>query len=250
MARALASASSQKLQNDNAVVTDVPLTIAGWMRTASTATTQVACAVGHRSGSSGARYQLYFTSGGRIGAYCQNGGGTQTATITDSSGVNYSANTWYHGAAVFSSTTSRTVYRDGANSATDTNTVTVGTVTTTTLGARYDGVGFGIYLNGRLAEFAIWNVALSADEIYSLSRGISPHMVRPEALVWHPELYGNSSPEPDSVGGYHMTVTGATKAAHDIRMVYPSSSRIILPAAAVGGGFKAAWARNANMVIQ
>lgn len=232
MARAFASASSQKLQHDNAAATDVPLTIACWMRTASTATTQVAMAIGKRV-TQAQRYQLYFTSGGRIGGYCQNAAGTQVATFNDSSGVNYSANTWYHGAVVFNTTTDRTVYRDGGSSTNNTTSVTVGTVDTTNIGTRFDGSAFGAYLNGQVAEAGVWNVALSAGEIAQLARGVCPLMVRPEALVAYWPLYGNNSPEDDWVNDFDLTITGATKAAHP-RVVYPAVSKILLPQAAAG----------------
>lgn len=248
MARAFTSASSHKLQNDNAVVTDVPLTIACWMRTASTATTQVALAIGKRV-TQAQRYQLYFTSGGRIGGYCQNAAGTQVATFNDSSGVNYSANTWYHGAVVFNTTTDRTVYRDGGNATNNTTSVTVGTVDTTNIGTRFDGSAFGVYLNGQIAWPAAWNAALTAAEIAALAKGASPLTVRPDALVWHPPLFGNNSPEEDWVGSFPMTVTGATKAAQP-RIIMPVRKKFFLPTAAVGGGFQAAWARNANKLIQ
>jgi hypothetical protein len=229
MARAFASASSQKLQHDNAAATDVPLTIACWMRTASAATTQVAMAIGRRA-TQAQRYQLYFTSGGRIGGYCQNSAGTQVATFNDSSGVNYSANTWYHGAVVFNTTTDRTVYRDGGNSTNNTTSVTVGTVDTTNIGTRFDGASFGVYLNGQIAEPAVWNVALSAGEIAQLAKGVSPLMVRPEALVAYWPLYGNNSPEDDWINDFDLTVTGATKAAHP-RVIYPLEPKLFAPAA-------------------
>lgn len=232
MARAYTSASSHKLQHDNAAATDVPLTIACWARTASTATTQAIAAIGQRA-TNAQRYQLFFNNTGRIAGYCQNGAGTQLSNFSDSSGVNYAANTWYHAAVVFASTTSRTVYRDGGNAGSDTTSVTVGTVTTTNFGTRFDGAAFGAYLNGQTAEGGVWNVALSAAEIASLAKGVSPLAVRPEALVAYWPMYGNNSPEDDWFGNFDLTVTGATKAAH-VRIICPSSPKIILPAAAVG----------------
>lgn len=233
MARAFTSASSHKAQNDNAPASDVPLTIATFMRTASTGTSQACISIGRRSSSSGSRYQLFFRNTNRIAGFCQNGGGTQIATFEDSSGANISANTWYHGAVVFNTTTDRTVYRNGANSTNDTTSVSVGTVDTITLGARYDGAGFGLYLNGQLAETAVWAAALTASEIESLAAGLSPMFVRPDALVFYAPLYGNDSPEPDWFGGYALTLTGTVKAAHP-PVVYRQSSKIIIPAAAAG----------------
>lgn len=249
MARSYASASSQKLQHDNAAATDVPLTIACWARTQSTATTQAIAAIGQRV-TNAQRYQVFFNSSGRIAGYCQNAAGTQISNFADSSGVNYSANTWYHAAVVFSTTTSRTVYRDGGNAGSDTTSVTVGTVTTTNFGTRFDGAAFGAYLNGQTAEGGVWNVALTAAEIASLAKGVCPLSIRPESLVAYWPMYGNNSPEDDWVGSFDLTITGATKATVHPRISYPATSKIILPAAAAGGGFQAAWACNANKLIQ
>lgn len=232
MARAFASASSQKLQHDNAAVSDVPLTMACWMRTATAGTSQACMTIGRRTAAA-QRYQLFFRNTNRIAGFCQNGAGTQTTTFEDSSGVNISTNTWYHGAVVFNTTTDRTIYRDGGSSTNNTTTVTVGTVDTTMLGTRFDGGSFGLYLNGQIAEAGIWNVALTAGEIAQLAKGVCPLMVRPEALVAYWPLYGNSSPEDDWINDFDLTITGATKAAHP-RVVYPAVSKILLPQTAAG----------------
>ena len=54
-------------------------------------------------------------------------------------------------------------------------------------------------MNGRLAEIAIWNAALTDDEVLSLSKGVSPLRVDPQNLVAYWPLYGNGSPEPNYV---------------------------------------------------
>lgn len=41
---------------------------------------------------------------------------------------------------------------------------------------------------GEVAEFAVWNVALSADEARSLARGFRPPLVRPQSLVFYAPL--------------------------------------------------------------
>jgi hypothetical protein len=39
--------------------------------------------------------------------------------------------------------------------------------------------------NGRLAEVAVWDVALNADEITALARGYRPSLIRPDKLLWY-----------------------------------------------------------------
>lgn len=237
MSRSFASASSERMENGTAPVSDVPLTMACWARTQTSATSQAFMSLGNVGGSSGARYQLQFTSGQRIQLFCQNAAQTQQDSVADSSGSNYAINTWYHAAAVFSSTTNRTIYRDGGNSANSTVSVTVGTVNAITLGARYGGASYGLFLNGQTSHPAIWNVALTAGEIAQLAKGVAPWMIRPESLVFAPEMHGTEDPEPDRWGGYHLTgYNTPTKSDSNPRIAYPTRSRIFIPAATVGGG--------------
>lgn len=85
--------------------------------------------------------------------------------------------TWLHQAIVFSSSTSRIVYRNGVASSTTHTT----SRNTTGLSKLYIGYPSNS-MDGRIAEFAIYNVALTADEIASLSKGFSPRRVRPQNL--------------------------------------------------------------------
>jgi hypothetical protein len=47
------------------------------------------------------------------------------------------------------------------------------------------------YMNGRIAEVAIWNVSLTNDEATSLYRGFKPSRVRPQSLVYYVPLLRN-----------------------------------------------------------
>jgi hypothetical protein len=86
---------------------------------------------------------------------------------------------WAHVAAVFTSTNSRSAYVDGAST---TNTDSKTSVTPTKIEYGRFGSAAG-YFTGAMAEAGIWNVALSADEITALSKGFSPLLVRPSALI-------------------------------------------------------------------
>jgi hypothetical protein len=98
----------------------------------------------------------------------------------------YSANTWHHACGVVSSATSRTIYLDGANSATGTASITPSNLNVISIGRRPDG-SFGL-MNGLIAEVGIWNVALTAAEIASLAKGMTCDKVRPSALVFYAPL--------------------------------------------------------------
>lgn len=68
---------------------------------------------------------------------------------------------------------------------------------------------------GRIAEGAAWDVALSDDEIVSLSRGELATNIRRDSLkgYWpmHADVLGE---EPGELGQYPMTVNGTTRAEH------------------------------------
>jgi hypothetical protein len=68
--------------------------------------------------------------------------------------------------------------------------------------------------DGRLAEFAVWDVLLADGEVRALSRGVSPLRIRPQSLAGYWPLYGASSPEPDFTGNGTATVSGATVSPH------------------------------------
>ena len=102
----------------------------------------------------------------------------------------YTINTWHHAGAVWSSTTSRSVYIDGGSSASDTLPVVSNSQNRLLLGA-ISRVLVQFFLSGLMSEAAIWNVALTNAEIASLAKGFSPRRVRPQSLVFYAPLLRN-----------------------------------------------------------
>ena len=94
---------------------------------------------------------------------------------------------WHHACVVQASTTSRTIYLDGGNSASSTVAINPKNVNRLNIGA-YDLNGAGGFFNGDIAEAAVWNAALNADEVRSLSRGMTCDKVRPQSLVFYAPL--------------------------------------------------------------
>ena len=107
----------------------------------------------------------------------------QRDTEMSTAGSQYSADTWQHFCAVFTSASSRTVYQDGVAGSTNTvsipvdkndcNNLTIGEYATT----------WNNEVNGHISECALWNVALSASEVAILADGFTAHQVRPESLI-------------------------------------------------------------------
>lgn len=109
-----------------------------------------------------------------------------TATLTN--------NTWHHLCAVLNSNVSRTVYLDGANSATSTVSINPTGMNTIYIGNSVTPAG-GVLTNsptrGSVSDVGIWSAALNTDEINSLAKGFSPKRIRPQSLEYYLPLVRN-----------------------------------------------------------
>jgi hypothetical protein len=133
-----------------------------------------------------------------------------------------SAGQWYHGCAVFASSSSRTIYLDGANNVTDTTGIgNFGVFNCTGIGVLQRGTP-GLFFAGDIQEVGIWNAALTADEVNSLAKGFAPSCVRPSLLVAYFPLFGRGATENNRFKtGDILTPTGTTYAEHGGMMLYP-----------------------------
>jgi hypothetical protein len=69
----------------------------------------------------------------------------------------------------------------------------------------------GNLLAGKVAHAAIWNIALSPEEIDLLgAQRVSPLAVRPAALIAYWPFLGRDATEIDIVGGFDLTNTSST----------------------------------------
>jgi hypothetical protein len=93
-------------------------------------------------------------------------------------------NQWFNALGVFASTTSRTAYVNTTAGTPGTDSRSITTEISIRIGRRATGNAF----TGQLAEFAIWNVALTADEINSLAKGFKPTRIRPQSLRYYVPL--------------------------------------------------------------
>lgn len=98
----------------------------------------------------------------------------------------FSINTWHHVCFVCSSSTSRTIYKDGGSSGT--NTVNA---TPTSLTRFFIGTNGPDIFDGYISDVAIWSAALNIDEVVSLSKGFSAKRIRPQSLEYYAPLVRN-----------------------------------------------------------
>jgi hypothetical protein len=194
-------------------VTAVPLTIACWFnQTASAAGLLVSIGV-----NGGVDRLQIFTNGPlsqAVAATSIQGGTSAQATVA---GVP-TAGEWHHAAGVFESSTSRTAYWNGTAGTPNTTSATPSGVNSVVIGARYNTT-LGAYFSGGIAEVAIWNAALTAEEIASMSKGFHPTLIRPASLRFYSPLIREVQ---DLRGGLSIGElgTGTTASTHP-RIIYP-----------------------------
>jgi len=142
---------------------------------------------------------------------------------TSSQGNSFTNNTWSHVAIVMTSTTDWRVVLNGdwANSGTYTSTArTTGQPSEIRIG---DGTSnLSARMEGLIAHYAIWSVALSQSEVEGLAgpfssgsqsgSGDNPLAVQNANLLLYIQIDGTSSPEPDAKNNYDFTVSGSPPA--------------------------------------
>jgi hypothetical protein len=210
MARAFVAASSQYLEIASAILTAPPVTLACWALPSASAFAAMCVA----NNGSTQNYLAIYCSGGNLVARANDGG------AATGSGKAFTASQWNHFAGVFASTTSRTSYVNGVAGSTESTASTPSGINRTAIGRLSSSSPAGSYFDGSLAEAAIWNIALTATDLAALAAGVSPLLVRPDALVAYWPILGQYSPEIDIRAHNDVTVNGATAAAHP-RMFWP-----------------------------
>jgi hypothetical protein len=231
----------------SAVVSAAPLTMACWFNVANTTANHNLMNITGASSDFGIAASGA-TAGDPVMAFLTAAGSGSNAVTTSG----YTANAWHHACGVFASTTSRTAYLNGGNSATNTTSRTPASLTRTNLKLYSTNGTTGFEAaNGSIAEAAIWSIDLSAAEVAALARGVSPLRIRPGSLVAYWPLFGVASPENNFEGGsLHMSIVGTvTQAAHAPVMPACGESIDWIPYSVAASGFIPAWASGSNVLI-
>lgn len=173
------------------------------------------------------RLEIKVTTGNVVAATRGASGGSSEAQASAA----LSAGVWNAVTAVFAASNDRRCFVNGANKGTNTGAPTAPTgQNLTRIGAGGDG---SVDYAGLSAHAAIWNVALTDEEVEMLgAHRVSPLSVRPASLKAYWRHLGRDSPEIDVVGGNNFTVSGATVSADDPPVLWmPFKRKIFLPAA-------------------
>lgn len=118
----------------------------------------------------------------------------------------YVANVFQHFCTVLTSATSRSVYIEGGNKATDTVSKALTNYDRTAIGRRISGP-LEPQASVDFAWICIWSVALTDEEVLALSDGAWPFHVRPDKIThWIP--LPRTPDYQDLVGGLTFSETG------------------------------------------
>lgn len=206
-------------------LTAAPLTMACWAKTTGTSVNGQVMVNLHNSASGNSlnQFLLRLSTSNTIVAETSSAAADDLAV----SSAAPSNNTWFHACAVFASATSRAAYLNGGSKGTNATNLTPSGINRTTIGLEGSSGGFGPFLSGgSIAEVAIWNVALTDTDVLSLSKGIHPFLVRPDALVDYWPLIGSYSPEINLKSNTSvMTMQGTVNASAHTRIFNPSIGR-------------------------
>lgn len=182
------------------VVTAPPFTISLWVYPTGLDATNRAVLTVSDNAAPGTRFWTWQANTTSLKWFAGDGGGNSSANTS----IAPTANAWQHWCAVEASTSSRACYINGGSKGTN------GTTRTPTAGTWSSFVGAAtVNFAGRLAHLAVWNVALSDDEILGLANGQHPFAVRPAALIHYYPMWRLEGGGDDFFGTVDLgTVTG------------------------------------------
>lgn len=240
MARSFSGSNSLSIAS--ALRSAAPVTMACWFYTNDTFNVGTLLAID--SGNTNNAFQLRSWLNGPlqvVQAVAVESSSSNAATSTTAA-----TNTWSHACGVWASATDRRAFLNGGNRGQgDVGSYAPSGLTTTRIGRIAATEGF----TGLIAEAAIWNVALTDDEVaalYNNGIGLCPTMVRPDALVAYWPLLQTDG-DIDWWGQNNLTANGSPTYADHPPVIYPSGIKSVVTAAAPT--FKAAWARGRNVII-
>jgi hypothetical protein len=208
VARLFTAASSEIAANTTAApLTAVPLTMAGWARlTALGSVTRIMCEIRDKDNGTSQRagWRVEMNNNEQVVARSSSSNGSSSAA-----GGTMTPGVWHHVGGVFSSNASRIAYLDGTAGSAETTSRIPANVDCVLLGAGLISAStVNLPWDGGLIEWAIWNVALTADEMAMLAAGVHPRRIRPANLVWRQASDDQRHIVLDDVSGLHLTLSG------------------------------------------
>lgn len=133
-------------------------------------------------------YVFVITGDGIIRFVVSTDGTAQAGNVV--SGSTVVGTNWRHGAAILNPSVRQEVFLDGNSESAKTTSVAASIYNSSSnvrIGNQFSDFEINSF-DGDIAEVGIWNTALTADEIKSLSAGMTCDKVRPQSLVFYSPL--------------------------------------------------------------
>lgn len=125
-----------------------------------------------------------------------------------------SVDVWAHYAAVEAASDDRSIYLDGGNKGTNTDTVVPLSIDTISIGENDDGSP-GDRFNGDIGHAALYNTPLSDQEVETLAAGFNPRRLHIDNLVGYWPVNGQN-PEYNVIGtGANLALVGTPAVAEE-----------------------------------
>ena len=194
------------IESTSTPVTAEPFTMACWFNPA-TLTDGALMAIGNSATTN--RFQMSSNAAQAGRPLSISSVAATTATVNTTTAI--VQNSWQHAAAVCGSSSNRSIYLNGGGKQTNATPITPAGINNIMMGGRWSGGTRAFFFNGRLAEIAIWNIALTDDEVLSLSKGFAPSLIRPMNLRFYNRCIQRSQ---DLYGGRTLTQVNITNFDH------------------------------------
>lgn len=218
----LFNGTTQYLQITGAApITAAPLSFSLWINNVAVAAQMYYMCI---SSTTNSDFSLFAISGNTTTVQIETSDSTSTQDWSSVSTISPATGTLYHFCGVTSGSSSRVFYLNGVASTpgVDPSTPTAGSLNIMGIGCVFnDSSTPSLFVNTNIYFPAMWNVALSAADVKSLSLGISPRKIRPANLVRYARLTGHNSPEPDMMKSTGWTVVAAPVQATNVRQFFP-----------------------------
>jgi hypothetical protein len=228
MARVFDRGSSEYLEAGSTPVAGVPLTMACWFWTSDTTNDKDLMCVGSSTAQSNFIMRLRWDDYIYAATYAGGSGDSAHTSTT------FTGSAWQHACVVFRDTDDRSAYLNGGGRGNNATDLTPADLDRIDIGCYIYAGAHGWYWPGSIAEAAIWNVALTDDEVAVLATGVSPLLVRPQSLVFYAPFIRDD--DEDLVGGLSLTANGGPTVGVHPRVIYPGIPIMTMAIATAAAG--------------
>ncbi|HUW18630.1 MAG TPA: LamG-like jellyroll fold domain-containing protein [Sedimentisphaerales bacterium] len=234
MARSFVADLCQFLMRDQAAASGYPFTMACWFCSVNDEIWQTLMCLGNSAaGTNYAQLEIRGDLGEPLikclRLIVRDSGGYVYADTT----TGYSANIWHHACGICVSSTERHVFLDGGSKGSNTQSKNFPSgINRTGIGARVPGASPSAFFDGRIAEAAIWEAALSESEVAVLARNFCPLFVRPQSLIAYWRLFNpDAGVNPEMMGGLYLSDYNSPGMGDHPRIIYPGFPTTLVRAA-------------------